>query len=788
MGAIKKRVGNLLSQMTLEEKLAQIGSYWVYELQTEGVLDMEKAASKLKHGIGQISRVGGASTNPPRQTAALGNRIQKFLVEETRLGIPAILHEEACSGAVMLGGSMFPQMIGLASTFQPELAERMTQVIRNQLLAVGAREALAPVLDVARDPRWGRLEETFGEDPLLVSQFGMAYIKGMQGDDLTKGVLATAKHFIGHAFSMGGLNCAPVQLGTHEIHDVYLPPFEAAIREAGVTTMMNAYPEIDGEVVAANERILTDLLRGKLGFDGLVVSDYEAVIMLHNYHMVAAKQSIAGRMALQAGIDVELPTTVCYGNPLKAALEAGEVSIETIDLAVFRHLQKKFELGLFETPYVNEEIVLDSFETKQDRALAAEIANQSMVLLKNDGTLPLQKNIGTLAVIGPNADFGRSQLGDYSYASMFELNTATKAANSDFVHPDMKKVAENSIHLVSVLDGIKAAVSPQTRVLYAKGCENDSLDKSGFADAINAADQADAVVLVLGDLSGLGPDCTTGEFHDRAGLDLPGVQRELVEAVVALGKPVVVVLVNGRVFTIPWLDQQANSILEAWLPGEEGGTAVASILFGEKNPGGKLPISFPYSVGQVPTYYNHKPSGMRSIIYGGYSDEPIGALYPFGHGLSYTQFSYEDLFIEKEEVGAGESVEIALTVKNIGPVAGEEVVQLYTRDVYASLPRPVKELKGFVRLCLQPGEAKQVTFHLPVDLLAFVDRDLNLVLEAGTIKVMLGSSSEDIRLEGAFEISGMDTASVANRLFECPVSVQTAGVVSTEYSFEKSSS
>ena len=421
MESIEQRVNKLLSQMTLDEKLAQMGSYWMFDLQTNGVLDWKKVADKFKHGIGQITRLAGASTLDPINAAKASNSLQKFLIEKTRLGIPAIIHEECCSGAMMLGGTVYPQMLGLASTFQPELAEAMTTAVRKQLLAIGARQGLAPVLDVARDPRWGRVEETFGEDPTLVSHFGMAYIKGLQTDNLAQGVLATGKHFIGHSLSQGGLNCAPVHMGMNEVYDVYLAPFQAAIRDAKLASVMNAYPELDGEVVAASHRILTDLLRGQLGFDGLVVSDYEAVIMLHNFHKVAVNAACAAGMALNAGIEVELPSIVCYGEPLKSALESGDINLELVDISVGRHLKKKFELGLFENPYVDEGRVLESFETSQQRKLARDIACKSIILLKNDGLLPLPKTIRTLAVIGPNANESRNQLGDYSYTAMRHL-------------------------------------------------------------------------------------------------------------------------------------------------------------------------------------------------------------------------------------------------------------------------------------------------------------------------------------------------------------------------------
>ena len=772
MDSIEQRVDELLSQMTLDEKLAQIGSCWMWDLQTDGVLDWDKTAESLNHGIGQITRVAGGSTLDPVSAARATNQLQKYLMEKTRLGIPAIVHEECCSGAMMLGGTMFPQMLGLASTFQPELAQQMTTAIRGQLLAIGARQGLAPVLDVARDPRWGRVDETFGEDPTLVCQFGMAYIKGLQSEDLAGSVMATGKHFIGQSLSQGGLNCAPVHVGLRELSDVYLAPFQAAIREAKLAAIMNAYPELDGDVVAASRRILTDLLRDQLGFDGVVVSDYEAIIMLHNFHMVAEMTSCAAGMALNAGIDVELPNTVCYGEPLKAALERGEINIELVDLAVRRHLKKKFELCLFENPYVDEGRVLEVFETPEQRLLSRQIAQKSMVLLKNDGLLPLPKSIGTLALIGPNAHEGRNQLGDYSYTSMRQLMQVKSPEHSAFHKIDPGELAKHDIRITTVLDGVRAAVSPHTIVLYAKGCDNLDGDTSGIEEAVDIARQADAVALVLGDRSGLTPECTMGETLDSSDLKLPGVQEDLAHAVFATGKPVVVVLVTGRPYALPALAEEASAILEAWLPGEEGGAAIADILFGDVNPGGKLPITFPRSAGQIPVYYNAKPAGKSSHWYTDYVYEKVTPLYSFGHGLSYTSFEFSDLSIGLKQVTAGESVEISLRVKNTGRVAGEEVVQLYTHDEFASIPRPVKELKGYRRISLEPGETRLIKFHLPVDQLAFHDLDLNLVLEAGTIKVMLGSSSEDIRLCGDFEIVGGTKIRVQDRVFVCPVSVE----------------
>lgn len=769
---IRRKVTELISRMTIEEKIAQLGSYWVYDLQTKGKLDPGKIKAKLANGIGQITRNAGACNLMPLETARSANLLQKFLKEQTRLGIPAIIHEECCAGLMSAGSTVFPQMIGLASTFRPELAEQMTSAIRLQMRAVGAHQGLAPVLDVARDPRWGRVEETFGEDPSLVSRFGVAYIKGLQTDDLSNGVMATGKHFVGHSFSQGGLNCGPVHLGPRDLWDTYLLPFQAAIRDAGLASMMNAYPELDGEVVAASKRILTGLLRETLGFDGVVVSDYEAISMIHNYHNAAATKQEAAVKALSAGIDVELPTVAYYGEDLLKALDSGKISIETVDQAVNRHLQKKFELGLFENPFVDEGSVLSVYETPQNRNLAYEIARQSLVLLKNDGVLPLNKSIKKIAVIGPNADSSRSLMGDYSYAAVAELLSFMPDPNSAFAGMSRKEVETPTVTIPTILDEIINFAGTSLQVIYEKGCEINTVDESGFKKATLAAGQADAVIMVMGGRSGLTLENTTGEFRDATDLGLPGVQEKLIAAVADVGKPVILVLVNGRPAAIPDVTEKVNAILEAWIPGEEGACAVVDALFGKVNPGGKLPLSIPRSAGQVPVFYNHKPSGMRSNIFGDYYNEPVKPLFAFGHGLSYSTFQFTDLSIDKPSYRGGETIKITLKIKNTGKLKGDEVVQLYVRDEIASLPRPVKELKDFIRVTMDPGESKIITFQMKTDHLAYYDEDMELMVEPGKFKVMIGSSSEDIRLTGEFEVGGEQKYKVDQRVYQCKVEVE----------------
>jgi len=750
---IDERVADLLSRMTIDEKIAQLGSIEPIENLT---FPEDLFKERTKHGIGQISRIGGHCMLGPTGIAELANRIQKLLIENTRLGIPAIIHEECCSGHMARGSTCFPQIIGVASTWSPELVERMASVLRTQMRAVGAHQGLSPVLDIARDPRWGRTEETFGEDPYLTSTMGVSYIKSLQGADLKDGVAATPKHFVGYSISAGGLNWAPVFLPQRELREVFMLPFEAAVKEARAASLMNAYHELDGIPCGCSKQLLMDTLRGEWGFDGIVSSDYHTVIMLMQYHHVATDRAEAAKMALEAGLDVELPHTSCYGKPLRAAIQDGAVSEKLIDETVARVLKMKFRMGLFEKPFVDAKKAAEAFETPQQRALAGEIAVKSMVLLKNkDDLLPLKKDLSSIAVIGPNADDVRNMVGDYSHHAHVEL--VMQAASSSETPGSEKLREDEGVPIVSVLEGIKNTVSSSTVIHYAKGCDVLGDSHEGFAEAVEAAKNADVAIVVVGDKSGLGLDCTSGEFRDRADVGLPGVQQELVEAVYATGTPAVVVLVNGRPASIPWIAEHVPGVLEAWLPGEEGGNAVASVLFGDCNPGGKLPVTIPRTTGQIPIFYNHKPSGSRSVIYGDYVDSSCTPLFAFGHGLSYTQFAFDNLRIEPSHVEVGGSARISVDIKNAGDREGDEVVQLYVHDAEAKITRPVKELKGFKRITLAPGETRTVTFTLFVNQLGFYNENMDFVVEPGTIEVMVGAASDDIRLSGQFEIVGKAT-------------------------------
>ncbi|MCB8978206.1 MAG: glycoside hydrolase family 3 C-terminal domain-containing protein [Ardenticatenaceae bacterium] len=766
---INGRITDLLNRMTLEEKVAQLGSSWVYQLLAGRQLDLAKAAKLMSQGIGQITRVGGASSLAPAEAAAVANSIQRYLVEETRLGIPAIVHEECCSGYMTRDATCFPQIIGVASTWEPELVEAMAAVVRTQMRAAGAHQGLSPVLDVTRDPRWGRVEETFGEDPYLVSQMGVHFVRGLQGANWQEGVIATAKHFVGYGMSEGGMNWAPVHIAPRELREVFLLPFETAVKQANLQSLMNAYHELDGVPCTVSKELLTDILRDEWGFDGIVVSDYFAVTEVGRTHGLSSSKAESAHLSLAAGIDMELPHTDCFGDPLLTAVRHGEIDEALLDRSVARVLHTKFMLGLFENPYVDETQTAVVFDTPEQRQLARTIAQKSIVLLKNEnGLLPLDKNIGAIAVIGPQANTVRHLLGDYAYPchieSLYEMTLATQNV-FNIPMPGSVELVDNFVPIRPILAAIQEKVAAGTAVTYAKGCEVSGDDRSGFAEAVAAAAQADVALVFVGGKSGLTDDCTCGEARDRAEINLTGVQEELVQAVAATGKPVVVLLVNGRPLSVNWIAQNVPAILEAWLPGEEGAEAVADVLFGDVNPGGKLPITFPRDVGQIPIYYNHKVSGGKSHWKNDYVNLSSKPLWPFGFGLSYTNFKLDALQQDKLEVAADETIQISCTLTNCGPRDGEEVVQLYINDPVASVTRRVKELKGFKRVALAAGESRRLTFALPVSALGLYDRDMRKVVEPGEIQFMIGTSSAEIALNGRFHIIGNVTDVSQNGAF-----------------------
>ena len=756
------RAADLLDRMTIEEKLSQLGSVWVFQIATERGFDVGRATPLLGDGIGQITRVSGASSFRAEEAAALANAIQRHLIENTRLGIPAILHEEICSGLMAREAAIFPQALGVAATFRPELNRKLADAVRSQMRAMGTHQGLSPVLDICRDPRWGRLEESYGEDPFLVSQMGIGFITGLQGcddgRDLSEGVIATAKHFVGYGASEGGMNWAPAHLGERELRDVYLRPFEAAVRDAGLASVMNAYQELDGIPCAANRWLLTDLLRGEWGFDGTVVSDYFAIKQLDDYHGVVGSWEDAAVTALTSGIDVELPSTECYGDILRAAIERGAIAMADVDEAVRRALESKLRLGLFERPYVDVDRVAVHTRTGEQIELSRQLATDSLVLLRNDGTLPLREGIASLAVIGPNAANARQMLGDYSYITHVKsLIEVLKSGQNVFAMPidNGIQLDENTdmAHIVTVHDALAAAL-PDATVRYAEGCAVTGDDRSGFAAAVEVAAGSDIAVMVMGERSGLTDDCTTGESRDVSSLGLTGVQEELVHAVAATGTPVVLVLIAGRPVGSPAVHDAANAVLMAWLPGEQGGRAIADVLTGVASPGGKLPITYPRSSGQIPIFYGHKISGGRSHWKGTYVDESNEPLYPFGHGLGYSTFTIATEGAVPPSVALDDTVEVSALVTNTGDRRADEVVQLYARDPMASITRPLRELVGFVRLTLDGGAAARITFRVPVASLGFSGRDVTYVVEPGDIEFSIGTSSSDLAPAGTVVITG----------------------------------
>src|SRR5215471_11224334 len=705
-----ERTADLLARMTLEEKAAQMMCVWQMKADTlvdaQGKFDIEKARRSFAHGngIGQVGRPSDAGGGKgARGQAEPTNAIQKFFIEESRLGIPVLFHEECLHGQAAPEGTSFSQPIGLASTFNTALVERMYTMTAEEARSRGTHHALTPVVDVARDPRWGRVEETFGEDPYLVSRMGMAAVRGFQGDrdfKSKKRVLATMKHFAAHGQPESGMNCAPVNVSMRLLRETFLQPFKDAIQNARAVSVMASYNEIDGVPSHASRWLLRDVLRDEWGFDGFVVSDYYAIWELsdrpdtHGHHVAADKRE-ACVLAVRAGVNIEFPEPDCYLH-LIDLVQDGTLAEAELDALVAPMLRWKFEMGLFDDPFVDPHDAERIVGSEANRSLALEAARETIVLLKNDGpVLPLALDaVNTIAVIGPNAH--RSLLGGYSGRPK---------------------------HEVTVLDGIRGRVGDRATVVYSEGCKittpgtwNDDgvfpsdpgEDRRQIAEAVEVAKRADVIVLAIG-----GNEQTSREawnlnhMGDRTSLDLIGRQEELVKAMLATGKPVIVLLFNGRPLSINYLSENVPVIFECWYLGQETGAAIADVLFGDHNPGGKLPITIPRSAGHLPVFYNYKPSARR-----GYLFDEVSPLYSFGYGLSYTTFAIQNVRLEKKTIRTNGSTRVLADVTNTGKREGAEVVQMYIRDVVSSVTRPVKELKGFQKIALRPGEKKTVSFEI----------------------------------------------------------------------------
>lgn len=725
--------------MTLEEKLAQIVGYWLDQNGVVAPMQGEMAAGQkpaadlaevTRHGIGHYTRVYGTRPVDAVERAGWLWSEQRRLKRQTRLGIPALVHEECLTGLAAWKAATFPTPLAWGAAFDPELVEQMGQVIGDSMRQLGIHQGLAPVLDVVRDPRWGRVDECIGEDPYLVGTIGTGYVRGLQ----RAGVHATLKHFLGYSASAAGRNHAPVHAGPREVADVFLPPFEMALLDGGAKSVMNSYTDLDGIPMAANPEYFTALLRQKLGFDGVVVADYFAVAFLEVMHAVAADRGEAAALALQAGIDIELPTGDAYLQPLADRVRSGALDEAYVDRAVLRALAQKEELGLLEEDAFESdpptEIDLDS---PRHRRIARRLAEESVVLLSNDGVLPLKARFGspsTVAVIGPNAHRAEALQGCYSFANHVLAN-----------HPELPLGFDIPTVLEALPGAFAAGGLGEPEFIHAQGCEVEGDDDSGFAEAVRAAARSELAIVVVGDQAGLFGRGTVGEGNDSESLELPGVQRRLVEAVVETGTPVVMVLLTGRPYAIGWALDGGNgapgAVLQAFFPGEGGALAIADILTGRVNPSGRLPVSLPRSAGAQPYSYLHP-------ILGGSSDVTAtdsAPVLPFGFGLSYTAFEYSDLVMDAE-VAAGARFTAAVTVTNTGGVPGADVVQLYGHDVQGSVARPVAQLLAYSRVELEPGESARLTFSVPTTRFAFSDRRMVKVVEPGDVEVWVASHAE----------------------------------------------
>ena len=759
----EKRAADLLSRMTLEEKIGQLYALWLnlsadgkHQARSDpfiGGTDEETLFKTLSHGLGQITRpLGGRPIDAADGVRAL-NALQKFMIEETRLGIPVMSHEESLTGLLANGATLFPSALGYGATWDPDLMEAIASAIGDEARSIGAHQVLAPVLDVARDVRWGRTEETFGEDPYLVGLMASAYVRGIQGEK--RDLLATLKHYAGHSFTEGGRNHAPVNLGWRELNDTFLLPFEMAVKLANAGSVMPAYHAIDGEPCHASHHLLTKVLREDWGFDGIIVADYTAVELLRKAQRIAADNAEAAALAFTAGLDIELPGNECAPH-LKEALERGLISMETLDATVTRVLVEKFRIGLFERPYADDGAV--SFQTEATVALARQAARQSVVVLGNDGVLPLRTD-KTIAVIGPTADDPLALLSGYSFPVHLLISDTVGSAD-DVVTP------RAAFETVFGAD----------KIAYARGCNilderkygapvfpGDTADSAGLdiasnlstrrdmiEDAVAAAKAAEIAIVCVGDLAGLFQTGTVGEGSDTDSLDLPGIQQELLDAVVATGTPVVVVVISGRPYNLGGLEDSVAAQVYAFAGGQQGGPGLVDVLTGAVAPSGRLPVSVPRNVGAMPYFYNHRFGSSGTPV-----ARHFGSRYPFGHGLSYTSFAYADLKLEAGTLDcASGTISVGFSIKNTGSRAGTAVPQLYVRDRMASVARPVKELKAFARLDLAPGEEKRVTFDVPTDMLNFTGPDGKRRVEPGLFDLMVGDSSGDIRLEAECELTG----------------------------------
>jgi beta-glucosidase len=755
--SVDDRVEDLLERMSIDEKVAQLGCLWLTALVRGDEIDWAAVRDRMQHGIGQITRIAASTSLRPAESAAFANEVQRVNLELDRHGIPLMVHEESVGGYCARDATVFPQALALASSWDPALVGDVAAVIREQMTAVGARLTLAPVLDVARDPRWGRVEETYGEDPVLSGTLGTAYVRGIQGPDLSTGVAATGKHFLAYAVADGGRNWGVVNLGPRELREVYAEPFAAAIRDAGLAVIMNSYGSIDGLPCAGSPAILDALLRGELGFDGVVAADYFSVDLLRRHHRTAGSKAEAAIQALSAGLDAELPSLNCYAR-LPDEVTAGRLPVEVVDEAVRRVLRLKFRLGLFEQPFVDAGQAAAVFDTPVQRQLARRAAAGAVVVLTNDdGLLPLDLDAtATVALLGPGADEPRLLQGDYHYPAHTEVAQLASSGvdlglPSSTVGTTAFSPGPYYTPHVTPRAALEALVGPD-RVVHDIGCDVSGDDRSRIPAAVETARQADVAIVVVAGRSGLTPDATVGEGRDATHLALTGVQEELVDAVVDTGTPTVVVVLSGRVHSLEAIAARAAALVVAFPLGEEGGNGLVDVLTGAVAPRGRLPISLPRNVGQIPVFHSQRAGGASSRFYGDYTDSQVAPLFPFGHGLTYTTFCYEDLAVAATDTTS--PITVTVRVANTGDRAGTEVVQLYGSDLLASVARPDRQLLGFASVDLASGESATVRFTVHPSRLAFYDAHLRFVVEPGEHRFAVGPSSAVLPVDAIVTLTG----------------------------------
>jgi beta-glucosidase len=811
--SVSERVEDLLQRMTLKEKIAQL-----YGMVNLGQQDpIKNVSDNFNHGVGTVSFLNSSQTGNTEKDLVTLNNIQRFFVEETRLGIPALVHNEGIAGAQIPGATTFPQSMNVASTWEPELAEKMGEVVRKQLMAFGIRAVHSPLFDLGRDPRWGRIGETYGEDPYLVAQMGTSYVKGVQGNQQ---LMAAAKHFVGYGNAEGGRNGGEQQIAERKLLDTYCMPFEAAIHEGQVMGIMNSYGILNEQAVSTSKWLLTDILREKLGFSGLVVADYGSVSHANARYRVAKTQKETAVMALKAGMDVEQPNNTCY-RYLEEAVESGELEMEYIDRSVRRVLETKFKLGLFENPY-QEGNFHEEIRKSEYQELSQEIAEKSIVMVKNsESILPLTKDL-KIAVIGPSADSKINFFGGYSAVGTAETSTRDfdRSEDDNFIkmaydvviteHKEMLKSRgivfehqpspEQKVMIIAMLKKnrstsnkvyktaeefvekyypncltVKEVLEEEfgaENVFHAKGCDITKPIEGGIEEVNRTIQQADIVIAVLGGKESMrAPDATAGENKDNINIELEEPQMKMMEEVFRQGKPVISVIVDGRPLATPLISETSKAVLYAWQPAQAGAQAIVNILIGKRNPSGKLPVTVVKDKGQIPMYHSRLPFFVDINEWAEYIDHNKNTpLYPFGYGLSFTKFEYSNLRLNKEVFSDGE-LKVTFTIKNIGSFQGDEIAQLYIRDCYSSIARPTKQLVGFVRVNLDVNETKEVTFTVDMRQLAFHNINLEQVVEPGEMELYVGASSEDIRLQDSFTIVG-DEIKIQRKVFSSKVTVQ----------------